>query len=240
VSRQRLIEVADVDVDVDVNLNVNPTDARRRQGPRWRPSPRSGQRECVSGPALLAIVLASAPAFADVPLAPPDMSDQAIGGGLGVALGGRVTPGGLRVDGHYLYQLSSQDWFDGTVALTFGGGSPECFFDRTDTYVCDHGLAQGDGFEVIASVRHFLGGRDTYWPFVHGGIGLGYVRFGADDVGGLAIPLHAGGGLRVSITPDLAIVGQAELDLGIGVLGHGVGLEPQFGADLTVGVEFRL
>jgi hypothetical protein len=44
---------------------------------------------------ILVIILASEPAFADVPLAPPDMSDQAIGGGLGVALGGRVTRVGL-------------------------------------------------------------------------------------------------------------------------------------------------
>jgi len=187
----------------------------------------------------LAVLLASAPVAAD-PAAPPDMSDQAVGADLGLATGGRVTPGGLRVDGHYLYQLSDHDWFDGTAAFTFGGGSPACFYDRSDAYVCQHGLAQGDGAEVIASVRHFLGGHDTYWPFIHGGIGVGLARFGSDAVSGLAIPVHAGGGLRVSITPELAITAQAELDLGIGVFGHGLGLEPQAGVDLTAGVEFRL
>ena len=34
-----------------------------------------------------------------------------------------MTPGGLRVAGHYLYQLPTQDWFDGTASFTFGGGA---------------------------------------------------------------------------------------------------------------------
>lgn len=200
---------------------------------------------------IAACALASTPALADMPspasgidppakVAPADMSDQAIGAGLGAALGGRDTPGGLRVEGHYLYQLSDADWFDGTAAFTFGGGAAECFYDRSDTYTCDHGVAQGDGFEVIASVRHFLTGRDIYWPFLNGGIGLGYARYGSDGVGGLQIPLHLGGGLRVSISEEIAIVAQLEVEVGIGVFGHGIGLEPQLGGDLTVGVEFRL
>ncbi len=174
------------------------------------------------------------------PVAPTDMSDQAIGASIGVATGGRVTPGGLRVEGHYLYQLSDRDWFDGRAAFTFGGGSAECFYDRTDTYVCDHGLAQGDGLEVIATVRHFLGGQGMYWPFVQGGIGAGIARFGADGVSGLIIPLHAGGGVRASIAPAIAIVAAAELEFGLGVFGHDIGAEPQFGIDITAGVEFRL
>jgi hypothetical protein len=195
---------------------------------------------------IIIALLVSAPAYADMPVppeapvAPADMSDQAIGASVGVAIGGRDTPGGLRVEGHYLYQLSDRDWFDGRASFTFGGGSAECFYDRTDTYVCDHGLAQGDGLEVIATVRHFLGGQGMYWPFVQGGIGVGIARFGADGVSGLIIPLHGGGGVRVSITPALAIVGAAELDFGLGVFGHDVGAEPQLGIDITAGVEFRL
>ena len=36
-----------------------------------------------------------------------ELGDQGIGAEVGLATGGRVTPGGLRVAGHYLYQLSS-------------------------------------------------------------------------------------------------------------------------------------
>ncbi len=168
------------------------------------------------------------------------MSDQAIGAELGVATGGRVTPGGVRVTGHYLYQLSDADWFDGTAAFTFGGGTAECFRDRTDTFICDHGLAQGDEVTIGASVRHFYRGHDNYWPFLRAGIGVGVVRFGSDDVTGLAIPLSGGGGVRVSVAPSVAITAQGELDLGFGLFSHSLGAQPQFGVVVTPGAEFRL
>lgn len=174
------------------------------------------------------------------PVAPPDLDQQAIGAELGVATGGRVTPGGLRITGHYLYQLAAQDWFDGTAAFTFGGGTARCFRDRMDAFQCDHGLADGAAAEISANVRHFLGGQGQFWPYLRGGVGLGIARFGADSVTGLAIPLHAGAGVRVSITPDLALTGDAELELGIGVFNHSLGLEPQLGTAITAGAEFRL
>src|SRR5262249_7768111 len=80
-----------------------------------------------------------------------DIGDQGIGVDIGAAAGGRVTPGGLRVSGHYLYQLSDQDWFDGTATFTFGSGTAACFRDRDNAFICEHGLADGDGFEVAAT-----------------------------------------------------------------------------------------
>ncbi|MEO8550648.1 MAG: hypothetical protein ABI678_11765 [Kofleriaceae bacterium] len=188
---------------------------------------------------ILALVLAAAPAAAE-PVAPPDMSDQAVGASLGVATGGRVTAGGLRVEGHYLYQLADRDWFDGVAGFTFGGGGAACFRDRADTYVCDHGLAQGGAIELAANVRHFLGGQGQFWPFVRGGAGLRVVRFGGDGVTGLAIPLHAGGGVRASVTLGVAVTVEGALELGFGAFNHSLGLEPQLGVAITGGVEFRL
>ena len=52
---------------------------------------------------------------ADAPPSDEPLPDQSIAAAIGIASGGRVTPGGLRVTGHYLYQLSSSDWFDGTA-----------------------------------------------------------------------------------------------------------------------------
>jgi hypothetical protein len=195
----------------------------------------------------LALVLVATPAFADVitpptttPVAPPDLSDQAIGVEIGAATGGRVTAGGLRIEGHYLYQLSARDWFDGTADFTFGGNGAGCFRDRSNAFVCDHGLASGDAFEIEAAVRHFFVGDGVFWPFVRGGVGLRFVRFGDDSVTGVAIPLHLGGGVRVSITPAVAITVQGELELGIGDFSHTLGAEPQLGVAITAGVEFRL
>jgi hypothetical protein len=188
----------------------------------------------------LAATRASADEVSATKVAPSDMSDQAIGAEVGLATGGRVTPGGLRVAGHYLYQLADQDWFDGVASFTFGSGAPACFRDRMDAFICDHGLAQGDAVEIGATVRHFFGGNDKFWPFLRGGLGIGIVRFGGDNVTGLAIPIQAGAGLRVSVSPGVAITGEAALELGFGAFNHTLGLEPQLGAAITAGAEFRL
>jgi hypothetical protein len=173
-------------------------------------------------------------------MAPPDLSDQAIGAEVGLASGAHITPGGLRVGGHYLYQLSSQDWFDGTASFTFGGGTAACFRDRMNAFVCQHGLAQGAGVEIGATVRRFLGGKDQFWPFIRAGAGIGIARFSSDSVTGLVVPLHGGAGVRVSVAPAVAITAEAELVLGVGMFNHGLGLESQFGIAITAGAEFRL
>jgi hypothetical protein len=171
---------------------------------------------------------------------PPDMSDQGVGAEIGVAAGGRDTAGGLRLAGHYLYQLSEQDFFDGVAAFTYGGGSAACFRDRMNAFVCDHGLADGGTVEVSANVRRFFGGRDQFWPFARAGLGLAIVRFQDERVTGLAIPLHVGGGVRAEVADGVAVVGEGALDLGIGVFNHSLGLEPQVGIAITAGAEFRL
>lgn len=173
-------------------------------------------------------------------IAPSDMSDQGIAASLGVAGGGRTTAGGLRIVGHYLYQLSAQDWFDGTAAFTFGSGAAGCFRDRMNERLCDHGLVDGTAAEVAANVRRFFGGQGEFWPFARAGIGVALVRFGDDAVSGLAIPLHVGGGFRVSVSPGVAVITEAVLDVGLGVFSSGLGLEPQLGGSVTAGAEFRL
>jgi len=192
----------------------------------------------------LVIVLAARLAHADEAVtkttAPPDMSDQGIGAELGIAAGGRVTAGGLRVAGHYLYKLSDQDFFDGVASFTYGGGSAACFRDRMNSFVCDHGLADGGAVEIGASVRRFFGGRDQFWPFARAGIGLAIVRFQDDGVTGLGIPVHLGGGVRAEVSDGVAIVGEGALDIGFGVFNHSLGLEPQVGVAITAGAEFRL
>jgi hypothetical protein len=192
---------------------------------------------------VLALLIA-APAAADPVPAPHTMRDQAVGADLGVATGGRVTAGGVRVAGHYLYQLAASDWFDGTASFTFGGGAAACFRDRADNYICDHGLAQGGSVELEAGVRHFFAPQGQFWPFLRGGVGLRYVRFGNDSVSGVAIPVHLGGGVRVAVhggaNEDIAITVQGALELGVGAFNHSLGLEPQLGLAITAGVEFGL
>jgi opacity protein-like surface antigen len=202
--------------------------------------------------AAVTVVIATASAHADAdssvvgspdePAEPEDdeIGDQAIGADVGIAGGSRVTPGGLRIAGHYLYQMSDQDWFDGSVAFTYGGGDAQCFRDRMDTFVCDHGFTDGASVEISASVRRVFAPRGQFRPFARAGIGVGLVRFSDDDVSGLAIPLHAGGGVRARVAPGIAVVAQADVQLGLGLFGSGLGAEPQFGMAVTAGAEFRL
>jgi hypothetical protein len=169
-----------------------------------------------------------------------DMGDQAIGGQIGFAIGGSVTPGGLHIAGHYLYKLTVHDWFDSVAAFSFGGNAAACFHDRSDALVCTHGLLDGDAIELTGEVRHVFPDQGRYRPFAMAGIGIAVVHFDGDSLTGVAIPLHAGGGLRLTIATDVALVAQAEVTLGIAILNRGYGAAPQLGAQVTAGAEVRL
>jgi len=186
-----------------------------------------------------------APAAPGSAISPPsggedDMGDQAVSAELGLAGGGHLTPGGLRIAGHYLYQLSEQDWFDGAASFTFGSGGAACFRDRMDKVICNHGVADGTGVEISASVRRMFAPQGAFRPFGRIGVGLGLARFSGDDVSGVTVPAHAGGGVRVKVAPSIAIVAEGELALGFGSFNRGLGSEIQFGLAVTAGAEFRL
>ena len=198
----------------------------------------------------LALALAAAPviARADAPVAAvpppaptlPDVADREIGGLLGVASGSRTTPGGLRIGGRFLYQLTDDDWFDGDVAFTFGSGDAACFRDRSDVFVCDHGLADGFAGELGAGVRRFFAGNDGFRPYVRLGASARVFRFGADGVTGFEVPISAGAGIRVRVSDDVAVGGEAAIEAGPGWLGHGLGLEFERGFAIGALAEIAL
>jgi hypothetical protein len=169
-----------------------------------------------------------------------DGGDQGISVVLGMASGGRVTPGGLRVAGHYLYRLSDRDWFDGAATFVFGSGDAACFRDRQDDVVCRHGLTGGTGVEISARIRHMLSRRGIFQPFLHGGIGLGVAQFSDDELTGFTVPLHVGGGLRANISRSFALLFHDDVTLGLGFYGRGLGAEPLYGFAISLGAEFRL
>lgn len=183
----------------------------------------------------LALLLVPALAHAD-----DKVADQGVAAEIGAASGGRVTVGGLRITGHYFYQLSDEDWFDGSASFTFGGGGAACFRDRSAELICDHGLADGDALEIAANARRYFASRGDFRPFARVGIGIGLARFGGDKLSGLNIPLHAGGGVRAVVSDGIAIVVEGELAAGLGVYNRGLGAEPLFGLALAMGVEFSL
>jgi hypothetical protein len=188
--------------------------------------------------AALALLLAPAIAHADGVL--PDIGDREIGAVVGVASGSRTTPGGFRIGGRFLYQLSDQDWFDGAVAFTFGSDTAACFRDRADAFVCDHGLADGFAGELGAGIRRFFAGNAGFRPYARLGVGARVLRFAADGVTGFAIPIQAGGGVRVRVADDVAVGGEASLEIGPGWLGRGLGAQFERGFAIGALVEIRL
>jgi hypothetical protein len=166
--------------------------------------------------------------------------DQELGVRVGLVSGGRVTPGGFRIGGHYLYQLTDDDWFDGALLFTFGGGPAGCFRDRQDDLVCEHSRLEGFAGELALGVRRFFPPQAGFLPYARLGAALRVVSFGDDDVTGLAVPLTAGAGLRVRVIDWVAVALEAQLELGAGLFSRGLGLEPQAGLAIGAAVEFAL
>jgi hypothetical protein len=170
----------------------------------------------------------------------PPMSEQELGAQVGIATGYRVTPGGLRVAGRYLYRLAEVDWFEAHAAFTFGGGGAACFRDRDDVFVCDHAALDGFSGEVGGGVRRLFAARGEFVPYVRAGIAARVARFPADDVTGLAFPLAAAGGIRVRVAPTVAVGAEAAIEVGFGLFSRGLGAEPQLGLAVGGLVEFGL
>jgi hypothetical protein len=238
--RRRLIAIALIAAGGAAHAQPSPPD------PGGPDQPAPGTPPATSDPGSPAPdAAATPPATTAAPDATPassddEIGDQAIAAELGLAAGGRVTPGGLRIAGRYLYQLSNEDWFEGTAGFTFGSGRAACFRDRQDKVVCSHGLADGAGIELTASVRRLFPPRGVFRPFARVGVGLGLVRFGDDNVSGFTIPAHGGGGLRVAVATSVAVIAEADLAFGFGSFTRGMGSQLQFGLAITAGAEFRL
>lgn len=167
-------------------------------------------------------------------------TDQGLGISLGVAFGGRVTPGGVRVTGAYLYRLSARDWFDGAAAFTIGSGAAECFRDRAGDRVCDHGATDGFAVDFVGAVRRSFAPQKSVTPFVRLGAALRFVRFSGDQIAGLAVPLIGGGGVTIALAPSARLVGAAQLEIGGGLFSRGLGTAPQLGLSMGIGVELAM
>ena len=106
--------------------------------------------------------------------------------------------------------------------------------------MCNHGLADGAGVEVVGGVRRMFAPQGAFRPYARVGVGLGLARFADDSLSGFTINAHGGGGVRVKVAPSIGIVGEADLAFGLGSFDRGVGSEPQVSLAVTAGVEFRL
>jgi hypothetical protein len=168
------------------------------------------------------------------------VSDRELSAEVGINAGGRSTVGGLRVAGRFLYQLNERDWFEGSALFTFGSSDAACYRDRNNSRQCSHAALDGSGIELSFGVRRYFDRGGNYVPFARAAIGLGISRFSNDDVTGVTLPLHVGGGIHIAVAPRIAVIALADLQAGLGFFGRGLGAEPQLGFGVSVGAEFAL
>lgn len=198
------------------------------------------------GRLIVAVMLVAGPARADftklveAPEPEVDAPDRELGATVGVAMGGRNTPGGLRLAADYLYQMSDTDWFDGGLVLTGAPGEPTCFRDRADELICDHGAADGAAVDLFAGIRRYGGGQAQFRPWVRPGVAVRLVRFADDDLTGVAAVASAAGGVRARITPLVHVGMMAALEAGAGLFDRDLGPELQLGLVVGATVEFGL
>jgi hypothetical protein len=191
------------------------------------------------------LILTAFPAMAaaETELDTPLRTDQEIGARLGTQLGAfGVTPGGLRVGGVFLYRLSERTWFDAEAASSFGAGASQCSVRQGERLDCEHGLADGFGFQLGGHLRWFLSARPSgFQPYVRGGLGVDVAHFGGDDVTGVALTGRASFGVRYPVASGVRVGGEALVSAGPGFYGNGVGIEPyaallvQFGVEISLG-----
>lgn len=190
------------------------------------------------------VALLTLPALAPATRAAADVPDErqvALGAEVGAGAGsGGNTPGGMRLGGRYLYRMTDHDWFDSSVAFTFGAPATGCTRTPPDGMSCDHGLADGFSGDLSLGLRRDLPGQGAFTPFVRGGVFGRVLRFAADDVSGAALGIDAGAGVAAVVREGLAVVGTAGGFAGRGWLGGGVGGAGQLGMIVTVGAELRL
>ncbi len=169
-----------------------------------------------------------------------DSKSQLLGATLGAEVGGRVSPGGLRLAGSFLYRFTEIDWIDTGVGFTFGSGSANCFRDRSNDVVCDQGIASGFAADASVAIRRdlYLGG--DFVPFFRAGVALRVIAYASDDVIGISLPLLGSIGVRARVNELLSVIALADLRVGWGIFNRGLGIEPQANASIGVGVEFDL
>lgn len=171
---------------------------------------------------------------------PDPVDSQEIGVLLGASIGGGVSPGGVALDGRYLYRLSELDWFEIGVNFALGSGDAECFRDRQSDLVCQHGLVDGFAAEVSGGLRRYFTGQQQFRPYAKVAVGLRMLSFSGDELRGVAIPVTAGAGVRVDVANRVLVVAEASLRGGPAFFTRDLGLEANLGLTIGAGVEFTL
>lgn len=175
-----------------------------------------------------------------------DERQVALAADVGFSGGGAATPGGLRVGGHYLYRLADHDWFDSSVAFTFGGRGDACTVTASRVFEapvvpeaigCERAITDGFAADLVLGVRRELTPHQGVTPFVRVAGFARALRF--TDVGGFAAGGQLGAGVRAPVHGQLALTAGADAFLGAAWLGP-VAAQRQLGLIVAVGAEIGM
>ncbi len=169
-----------------------------------------------------------------------DDVDRELGAHLGVVTGGRVSAGGLRIGGVFLYRLSTADWFEGGLDFVVGSGAAACSTDEMDEFRCNHGAFSGRSGQLSIGIRRFFAANGAFTPYAHVDLGVRLSSFPDDDVRGVAIPATVGGGVRARINDLLTLGAGAAVEAGVGWFSRSLGIEPQLAFTVNASAAFRL
>ena len=168
------------------------------------------------------------------------VASQELGAQVGIATGGRTTPGGLDVAGHYSYRLNDSDWVVTTAEFVFGGAGSACVMDDSQNLSCDHGATSGFSGGVSVAIRHYFAPSGDFAPYALVGLGGRVASFRGDEIVGFAVPLIAGGGVRAKAHDSVGVFGAAQLQAGPAWFNRDLGSEPHLAFHIAVGVEFAI
>jgi hypothetical protein len=171
----------------------------------------------------------------------PPVGDQELGARLGLALNlAGIAPGGVRLDGVWLYRLSDRVWFDGRADFTLGGGGSSCTFPATGPSRCDHTVTDGFAALALAGARWFPPASGSVTPWVGGGLGAGLADLTGDDLRGFQLALWASAGARLPVAEGVALAGEGMLSTAATAFGKGIGWQGSVGLAVLLGVDFRM
>ncbi|ACY14604.1 hypothetical protein [Haliangium ochraceum] len=165
-------------------------------------------------------------------------AERILGARLGVAMGRKFTPGGMRIEGQMLQRLTELDWFEGSLGFTFGRPRSACFLDRDGALDCDYGVIDGGAVQLSGGLRRILPGQGGFVPYLRAALGVRLVRFSEDDLSGLALPLSVGLGVRARAVERFWVGVDASGEAGVVFLNRGLGTQTQLGLGITAVAEF--
>jgi hypothetical protein len=169
-----------------------------------------------------------------------NVHEQWVSAAVGLEVGGRLSPGGLKLSGSHFYQLTDSDWLRSSLSYTFGGDQTGCAMDEFGETNCNRDYLAGTAVAGSAGLRRFFKPMWDFLPYAELGVAAKFVSFSGDGVRGFALPATLAGGARKTVAEGVAVSFGLGVEAGFGYFNRDLGWEPQVTVGLSGGVDFDI